>query len=303
MARQELRQFYHLEIETMIKELCINSARRLVGLNQINTGTAMRLDKQIKKTKPVILTLNYNEFYLSNMIRLLDEYTVVVYECNGSKPFFGVGKTVNAHKTKEITPDIIPDVVVCQCVEYHYETCRDIANTYGCPLVVVEHEAPNKNYGIHNHIECEKVIFYSNEHYGLWVPNNSATTKQTIKNADVIKPTYFADAKQIGMLYVNHSASLSSINEILHAMGKANCVVVPAIWENMKAICNHFSGLLYNQDAKTSNDSFAKIVQNVSNNYPLRKTIGKNAAESVGISYSNEDFRKNWYRILDGVIR
>ena len=260
----------------------------------------MRLDKQIKKTKPVILTLNYNELYLSNMVKLLDEYQIVVYECHGSKPLFDVGKAVKAHKTKEITPDIIPDVVVCQCVQYHYTTCRELAETYGCPLIVVEHEAPEKNYGIHNSILCDKVIFYSNEHYGLWVSNKSKATKQPIKNADLIKPTYFKDAKQHGMLHTINSQSLSCINEVLYSMGKCQCVVAPGIWENMKAICDNFSGFLYNP---TNKSSFAKIIENISNNYNLRKTIGNNAQTSVELNYSNEEFRKNWYRVLDGVIK
>lgn len=260
----------------------------------------MRLDKQIKKTKPVILTLNYNELYLANMVSLLDDYTVIVYECHGSKPLFDFPKTVNVKKTKEITPDVIPDVVVCQCVTYHYATCKELSETYGCPLIIVEHEAPEKNHSIYNHITYDKVIFYSNEHYGLWVPNNSSTAKRSIKNADIIKPTYLADSKTHGMLHTVNSNLLSSINEVLYAMGKYRCVVAPGLWENIKAITHNFSGFFYNPTDKAS---FPQVVKYVSGDYSLRKSIGQNAGSSVELNYSNDSFRKNWYRILDGAIK
>lgn len=284
----------------MIKTLFINSARRLVGLSQISIGTAMKIDKEVKKTKLVILTLNYNEIYLGNMISLLKDYSVVVYEPHGYKPIFEINKTVNVHTAKEITPDIIPDVVVCQCIEYHYETCRSLADTYGCPLIVVEHEAPQKNHGIHNHISCDKIIFYSREHYGLWTSGNSSSTRKVIKNSDVIPPTYFVEPKTHGMLHLINSTSLSSINDVLSCMAKSMCVVAPAIWENIKAITQKFNGFLYDPNNK---HSYNEVWQMLDKDYNMRKSVGHNACKSVEEEYSRDNFRKNWYRILDEVIK
>ena len=97
----------------------------------------MRFDKIIDKKKPVILTLNYNELYLYNMISLLTDYQIVVYQCTGYKPLHEINERLDVFTAETITPDIIPDVVICQYIEYHYETCREIADTYGCPLIKI----------------------------------------------------------------------------------------------------------------------------------------------------------------------
>jgi glycosyltransferase involved in cell wall biosynthesis len=237
------------------------------------------------------------------MVQLLTDYQIVVYECDGYKPIYDINKKINIFTAKTITPDIIPDVVVCQYIEYHYETCRQIADTYGCPLIIVEHNAPYMNKGIHNAIKNDGVVFYSNEHYGLWVENEygSTTVNKRIENAVVIPPTGVRDknSNTHGIISIFKTKEMSLINDVLYAMANKNCVIAPQMWEINKAIKNLENGIFF--DPRDPH-SIQKITDYLEKDYALRKDIAKNALSTVEQKYSNASFTENWYKILERVL-
>lgn len=241
----------------------------------------MKINDICNNKLPTILTIVDDENYLNNLILYLKDYNFVNYIYQGSKHPSKNNTIIKNYS--DITPDIIPDIVICQNNKYNYIPCRDIADRYGCPLIIIEHYTPNNDTkSFYQDIRYTSAVFYSNEHYNLWNANNPV----------IISPTYTEtkNKNNSNKVIIVEDTSFSSVNNNINLMYQGNCVVAPAVFENNKLIKNDYTGYLYNQ----LNNGVHKLCSSLESNKELVEEISDNAKAFIVKEYTKHQFQKSW---------
>lgn len=282
----ESLQYYLSETAQTIKELCTDMVKSAGSLNRTSTRTAMKINDICNKKTPVILTIIDNEDYLNNLTLYLKNYNIVNYVYQGSKTPSRNNKIIKSYS--DITPDILPDVVICQNIRYNYLVCRDIADRYGCPLIIVEHNQPTKDTkSFYQEIRYNRAVFYSEEHYSLW----------NCENPVIIKPTYTDIHKNNinnNKVILIEDSSLSSVNNNINLMYQGNCLIAPAVYENNKIIKNDSTGYLYSKiDPMIKN-----LCQSLEKNTEFVEEISINAKDFIVKNYNKYEFIKKWQDLI-----
>lgn len=245
----------------------------------------MKINDFYNKKAPVILTIVDDEDYLNNLVLYLDNYNIVNYIYPGSKVPSKNNKIIKSYS--DITPDIIPDIVLCQNLRYNYLVCRDIADRYGCPLIIAEHYVPTKETKtFYQDIRYNYAVFYSHEHYNLW----------NCPNPIIIPPTYTDTfkPKSSNKIILVENSSFSSVNNNINLMYQQNCVIAPAVYENNKIIKNDMTGYLYS----VNDQSIKKLYQSLEKNPEFVEEISLNAKNFVVKDYNKYNFIKKWQDLI-----
>lgn len=235
-----------------------------------------------KNPRPLILTIFENSKYQELLSHIDADF--IFYKCSGSKNIDQEYK--NSIILSDITPNVKPDIFLCQNILTQYSIFHELASENRKPLLALHHNVPTSPaeidaiYGL----KFSKEIYYSVEHSYTWESRNS----------EIIPPTVFKKSSIINYcLYLNNNRSFSNCLDILEAMSNGNCVVSKPDLEVRNIINNGYNGFLY-LDPKDEKS----IVEKLLKNKDLITEVGKNAIKTIDNKYSNENFIKNWNSLI-----
>ncbi len=247
-----------------------------------------KIFKEFTKAKATILYCNTVERY-QNLFDGLD-YNFIVYECTGARAWnTNICPLPKNHLiTKNLTPDIHPDIIICQNKPYQYVPLKELAKRFKSKFISIEHSLP---------IDNEASQFYeAQSHYNVFFSPGHANTWLADDNVIIIEPAVEVPAQQNSGLYVHNAYEFSSMFDLLKAMASGKCVVSPAITEIANIIKHGYNGFLYKANDSKSRD---QLISKLSNNKELIIDIGKIARSTVIEKYSKEMFQESWSKLID----
>lgn len=247
-----------------------------------------KIFKEFTKATPTILYCNTSERYQKAFGGM--DYKFIVYECGGAKKWdTNVCEVPSNHMVvKEITPNIQPDIVICQNKQYQYGPLKELAQRYKSKFISIEHSLP---------IDTEAERFYGAKcHYNVFFSLGQAHTWLADDNVIIIEPPVEVPEKKVPGIWVNNSHEFSVFYDVLEAMALGKCVVSPAFAEVANIINNQYTGFLHNINDVKSRDS---ILTKLSQNKELIIDVGNMARLSVIEKYSKETFQESWSKLID----